>query len=185
MAESKTQEWFSKVDDWDFATCLYINGFCRQPMLQMFFALVSRLGDGMFWYGLAIAIPLIFGADGFALSALMLGTGAVCAVIYKQLKVRLVRERPFIRSHRIFRGCAPLDRYSFPSGHTMHAVCFSTVVIWHCPVLAWVLLPFTLLVALSRMVLGMHYPTDVICGAVLGFLLGCLANSLVLLSRLY
>jgi membrane-associated phospholipid phosphatase len=35
------------------------------------------------------------------------------------------------------------------------------------------------------MVLGMHYPTDVICGAVLGFLLGCLANSLVLLSRLY
>jgi undecaprenyl-diphosphatase len=65
----------------------------------------------------------------------------------------------------------PLDRYSFPSGHTLHAVSFTWQAVAHFPQLAWILIPLALLIALSRVVLGLHYPTDVIAGAAVGALL--------------
>jgi undecaprenyl-diphosphatase len=62
----------------------------------------------------------------------------------------------------------PLDRFSFPSGHTLHAVSFTVIAAGAFPVLALVLLPAAVLIALSRVVLGLHYPTDVLAGALLG-----------------
>lgn len=179
MNELKTAPWINKLTDWDISTCLYFNNFCRRRTINHFFAVISRLGDGVFWYSLAAVIPIIYGMAGLNVSATMIISGLVCVVIYKQLKNRLVRERPFIKSKEIYKGCAPLDRYSFPSGHTMHAACFSTVVLWNTPELSFIVLPFAFLVAVSRMVLGMHYPSDVICGAVLGILLGASANHLL------
>jgi undecaprenyl-diphosphatase len=63
---------------------------------------------------------------------------------------------------------APLDEFSFPSGHTLHAVSFTLVALAYFPVLAPVLVPFTVLVALSRVVLGLHYPSDVLAATVIG-----------------
>ena len=63
---------------------------------------------------------------------------------------------------------APLDRFSFPSGHTLHAVAFSLVAVHYYPGLIWLVLPFTALVAVSRLILGLHYPTDVLAGIALG-----------------
>lgn len=176
MMIQKTSEWLHKIDHWDITTCLYFNNFCKKQTINQFFAIISRLGDGVFWYSLALVLPILYGVYGIELSIVLLMTGIVCVVIYKQLKNRLVRERPFIRSKDIFKGCAPLDQYSFPSGHTMHAACFSTIALWHQPELAIILLPFSLLVALSRVILGMHYPSDVLCGAAMGITLGMLAN---------
>jgi undecaprenyl-diphosphatase len=61
-----------------------------------------------------------------------------------------------------------LDQFSFPSGHTMHAVSFSIVALAYFPALFWLVVPFATLVALSRPILGLHYPSDVIAGAALG-----------------
>ncbi len=72
-------------------------------------------------------------------------------------------------------GAEPLDAFSFPSGHTLHAVAFSIVAIAYYPALAWVLVPFSLLVAMSRLVLGLHYPSDVLAGAALGALIAWLS----------
>jgi undecaprenyl-diphosphatase len=94
--------------------------------------------------------------------------GLAGLLIYRLLKRRLMRERPFITHHAIVRGTAPLDRFSFPSGHTLHAVSFAIVAIQAFPVLAWVLVPLALLIAASRVVLGLHYPSDVVAGALLG-----------------
>jgi undecaprenyl-diphosphatase len=82
-----------------------------------------------------------------------------------------VRERPFIRFGEIRCTTAPLDRYSFPSGHTLHAVSFAILYGSFVPQLLWILVPFALLIGLSRVVLGLHYPSDVLAGAALGALL--------------
>ena len=102
----------------------------------------------------------------------MTGAGLSCTLAYKYLKRTLVRERPFISFPVIHCGTPPLDRYSFPSGHTLHAVCFNSVLALTLPSLALVILPFTLAVAASRVVLGLHYPSDVLAGAIIGGVMG-------------
>ncbi|MFP4207426.1 MAG: phosphatase PAP2 family protein [Wenzhouxiangella sp.] len=89
--------------------------------------------------------------------------------IYKALKAVLVRERPYISHADITCLTAPLDRYSFPSGHTLHAVFFAVMASAWFPILAPVLFLFAGLVALSRPLLGLHYPTDVLVGALIGW----------------
>src|SRR5690606_16957595 len=80
---------------------------------------------------------------------------------------------------RVRAWVAPLDEFSFPSGHTLHAVAFSTVAVAHYPVLAWALVPFTGAVALSRVVLGLHYPSDVLAATAIGGLLAAVSLWLV------
>jgi len=66
---------------------------------------------------------------------------------------------------------APLDEFSFPSGHTLHAVAFTVVALAYYPALAPLLLPFTASVAASRVVLGLHYPSDVLAATGIGITL--------------
>jgi undecaprenyl-diphosphatase len=69
----------------------------------------------------------------------------------------------------------PLDEFSFPSGHTLQAVGFTVVALAWYPLLAPLLLSFTALVATSRVVLGLHYPSDVLAAIGIGSALGSLA----------
>jgi undecaprenyl-diphosphatase len=95
-------------------------------------------------------------------------TGIVGLLIYKWLKHALLRERPFIRHPGITLAMPPLDRYSFPSGHTLHAVAFTWQAVAWFPETGWVLIPIASLIAASRVVLGLHYPSDVLAGGAIG-----------------
>lgn len=87
---------------------------------------------------------------------------------YKWLKKRTSRPRPYQIYSAISAAAPALDRFSFPSGHALHAVAFSLVAVAGFPQLAPLVYPFAFLVAVSRPVLGLHYPSDVIAGALLG-----------------
>lgn len=157
---------------WDAAACVRVNRVSRRPWPRGLFRAVSRLGDGVFWYALMLALALGGGAAGAAAALQLALTGLAGTALYKGLKGRTARPRPYAVRPDIVCATAPLDRYSFPSGHTLHAVGFTVVALAHYPALAPLLLPFTALVAASRPVLGLHYPSDVLAGAGLGALAG-------------
>jgi undecaprenyl-diphosphatase len=108
----------------------------------------------------------------------MVAVGAIGLAIYKWLKKRTSRPRPYQVRATIRRGADPLDQFSFPSGHTLHAMAFALLMSAYHPPLAWLVWPFTLLVAASRVVLGLHYPTDVLAGAAIGAALAFAARLL-------
>ena len=171
MAEATAIRLWRRIDDAERSLCLRINRGCHRIRVRMLFRVASRLGDGALWYALMVSLALLGGDQGTQTALQMALGGLAGTAIYRALKQRLVRERPFVSHAGILRGAAPLDRYSFPSGHTLHAVCFTVLAVSSDPGLAWGLVPFTLLVAASRVVLGLHYPTDVAAGAALGGLL--------------
>ena len=150
------------------AWCLSANRWGASWAVRSFFRAVSRLGDGELWYALIVAPIFLDGAHGLAASANLALVGAVAALLYRRLKHWTKRPRPFTTDPRIRAWTAPLDEYSFPSGHTLHAVSFGVVACTWYPWLAWLLVPFTLCIALSRVVLGMHYPSDVLAAALIG-----------------
>jgi len=169
---------WQRLIELDSALCLHCNRVGTWRNVERLFGIVSRLGDGVFWYTLMILLLLHRGTEALPVVGQMLITGTIGLTIYKWLKTKTTRPRPFTRNQQIRISVAPLDQYSFPSGHTLHAVGFSAVAVSHYPALGWVLLPFTLLVALSRLVLGLHYPSDVLAGATLGVSLAVLVQSL-------
>jgi undecaprenyl-diphosphatase len=128
----------------------------------------SIFGDGPFWY---LMLAIVWGMQGINYSLqiiyLLLG-GSVGTAIYKFLKHKTTRPRPYQVHQVIVLGERPLDHFSFPSGHTLHAVMVTIVLGYIQPVLLAAMFPFMVLVALSRMVLGLHYPSDVIVGALIG-----------------
>jgi undecaprenyl-diphosphatase len=175
---SRIETALTQLQHWDASACARANRSLRYPMLRHVFRAASRLGDGVFWYALMLAL-LLRDARTAALPVLhMLLVGIACSTAYKLLKRRTLRSRPCEALQSVEAGIAPLDRFSFPSGHTLHAVAFSLVALAYYPVLAPLLVPFAALVAASRVALGLHYPTDVLAGAALGALLAALSLAL-------
>jgi len=159
-----------KLMEMDLKGCVVLNHLSHSGRVAAFFKIISRLGNGVFWYVMIIATWALQGLL-YSLQMLYLILGStVGTAIYKVLKTKTVRPRPY-QVHQVIRLCEhPLDHFSFPSGHTLHAVMVTIVLGYIVPFLLFLMLPFAILVAISRMVLGLHYPSDVAVGAILGAL---------------
>lgn len=168
---ARTRQLASREHGW----CLAANRWGARGVVRAWFRMISRLGDGAFWYALMAGLVLFDGWRGLAASAQLAATGVVVLILYRKLKRWTKRPRPCAADRRIQAWIAPLDEFSFPSGHTLHAVSFTVVALAHYPVLAWVLLPFTACVAISRVVLGLHYPSDVLAATAIGCALASLS----------
>jgi undecaprenyl-diphosphatase len=169
----------ARFDHAEYRLCRRLNRGVQHAGMRVFFMTASRLGDGVVWYALMLVLPLIYGAQGLKVALVMLATSALNLAAYKFLKRTFVRERPFIRHAGISLAGAPLDRYSFPSGHTLHAVAFTWQACAAFPELGYALVSLALAIAGSRVVLGLHYPTDVLVGALLGALTGVAGAALM------
>jgi undecaprenyl-diphosphatase len=164
---------------WDRGLCRRCNSACQFTGLRLVSVVASRLGDGAFWYALMAAMLAWDGNEAVPAVFHMIVAGLVCTLIYKSLKHGTARARPYVAQADITLFAAPLDKYSFPSGHTLHAVAFTLIALGYYPGLFWVLAPFCLVVALSRIVLGLHYPSDVIAGAAIGAGVAALSQALL------
>lgn len=178
-ATAKVMGAIAWLDQAELAACRRFNCNVRSAGLVKMFQVASRLGDGVLWYTLIVLLALFFGREG-RLAALQCAVAGVSGlVIYRMLKNVLVRERPYMTHAAIICAGKPLDRFSFPSGHTLHAVSFTLIICSALPVMAVVLVPAAVLIALSRVVLGLHYPSDVLAGALLGAIVGGVATALI------
>ncbi|OHV11975.1 phosphatase PAP2 family protein [Kushneria phosphatilytica] len=170
MREERVYPVFKRLDTLEWKAC---NRLARlgayRPLLRVL-RLASRLGDAPAWVALCFTVPIFRGLYGWLLAVCFGLSAAVGGLFYRFVKNRLCRERPYI-SFEIPCTMPPLDRYSFPSGHTLHAVMFTTLFATYVPILLIIVLPFAILVMLSRVILGLHYLTDVAAGALIGFLL--------------
>lgn len=171
-------DWIDALHRLDLGATAGSNRANRLGPCRVVFAWASRLGDGWFWYALAAALLLVEGRAALPAVLAMAGAGLVGSGLYALIKHATRRTRPCHRHGGLTLTVAPLDRFSFPSGHTLHAVAFSVIAVAHAPALAWVVWPFAALVAASRLVLGLHYPTDVIAGGALGAVLAWAALAL-------
>lgn len=139
-----------------------------QPALQRLLVCSSHLGDAGMWLLLSLLLPLLDAARGTRVSLQLLALGSVNLVLYAALKAATRRDRPFRQCEGIQARIHAADRYSFPSGHTLHAVAFGALLAAWYPLLTPLLAAFATLVAVSRVALGVHYPSDVLAGALIG-----------------
>jgi|SRR5579871_1105790 len=139
------------------------------PRWVQFYALAaSRGGDGWLWYAIGLAILLFGGSGRFAAVAAAALAAALSVVLFNWMKRFAGRKRPCeLEPHR-WATLLPPDQFSFPSGHTMTAFAVAISLSLFYPFLTAVLLFCAFSIALSRILLGMHFLSDVIAGAVLG-----------------
>ncbi|MGD9342868.1 MAG: phosphatase PAP2 family protein [Desulfuromonadales bacterium] len=138
------------------------------PWLTWTFKTASRLGDGSLWIATGIFL-FTFNHDNSRLVALaaLLAVGA-SILLFMCLKNVIGRPRPFESWQALTCMMAPPDKFSFPSGHTMTAFAVWGVLFVGLPSLSHIYLVIAVLIGLSRIFLGLHYPSDVLVGAVLG-----------------
>jgi undecaprenyl-diphosphatase len=140
---------------------------------RIWMILSTRLGDGWLWYGLGIMLLAFGGAQRVAAIGAAGSAALVGVLIFKALKHLSHRRRPCQFEPHCWSKVLPPDKFSFPSGHTMTAFSIALVLSYFYPALEGTLFFLAISIGFSRIVLGMHFLSDVLAGVVLGVALGC------------
>lgn len=131
---------------------------------------ISRAGDGPLYALVALSL-LLLNVQG---STDFLWTGLICFTLdvsaYLLIKNLIKRDRPAVSIVGYQSWITPSDKFSFPSGHTAGAFVFAYLVASFFPMFAIPAYIIASLIGVSRVLLGVHYPSDIIAGAVLGSL---------------
>jgi undecaprenyl-diphosphatase len=145
----------------------------EQPRIIRAIAVVlAHSGDSWFW---VVGLGLLWwlGTDYWKRLALVMLIGIVItALIVLLIKFTVRRRRPEGEWGRIYRSTDP---HSFPSGHAARSAMLAVIALGLGPIwLGLSLLLWAPLVSLARIILGVHYPSDILAGMALGIILGVL-----------
>lgn len=169
----------------DLTTLLWIQAHLRCEALDVFFRIFTHLGDfGIFWI---LLTTLLLIRPQTRYTGVVMGLSLLASVIFTEAVIKPLVDRP--RPFELF----PLDLLitppvssSFPSGHTSASFAAATAFFitdkkgfWR-----WFLMAVALLIALSRLYLFVHNPTDVLAGAVLGTVLAFVCTALLSRTKL-
>lgn len=139
----------------------------------------SRAGDGWLWALLAAPILWFDGQDRYQVLAALALAAASGIGLFLTLKRTVDRERPASITPFGWVGQLPPDRFSFPSGHSLTAFAMTVPLSLFYPAFMYCFLFCALSVAVSRLVLGMHFLSDVVAGSMMGAGIGYAAYSLL------
>jgi undecaprenyl-diphosphatase len=156
------------ITHWDLVFLNTIFGLNGKRLISAVMPKISHSGNGYYYP----AIPLLFYfidpqiAWSFFLAALL--AFAIELPLYKILKQRIKRNRPCEVVSGVHQRISPSDQFSFPSGHTAAAFVIATLIGYYFPAVLVPVYIWALLVGVSRIYLGVHYPTDTLAGLVIG-----------------
>lgn len=129
---------------------------------------ISRSGDGPCYLLIALLILLLDPVNGrlFFITGLLAYVAEVS--LYLLVKNTIRRDRPAARIQTYEAWIIPSDKFSFPSGHTAAAFVFACLLLQFYPAFALPAFVWACLIGASRVLLGVHYPSDIAAGAILG-----------------
>ena len=156
-----------------------LNRWRAPRWIRVWMILATRAGDGWLWYAIGAATLLFGGDDRLAAFGAALLAAACGIAIFLTLKRAAGRRRPCAFEPHCWATLLPPDQFSFPSGHTITAFAVSLSLVHFYPELTVGLMFCALSVAASRILLGMHFLSDVVAGAAIGTLLARVAVHLV------
>jgi undecaprenyl-diphosphatase len=170
---------FDMIAAGDYRLMRRVHRWRAPRWVRLWTVCATRGGDGWLWYALGALILLFGGAARFVAvgaGALASGTGIVLFINLKRLAGR---KRPCAIEPHCWATLLPPDQFSFPSGHTITAFAVTVPISMFYPALLAGLLFCAMSVAISRVLLGMHFLSDVLAGAALGISLGWAAFLIV------
>ena len=182
--ENRTELYPNSVLNWialrDHTIMRAVHHWRAPRWIRLWMICATRGGDGWLWYSLALVLAVFGGGGRFAaLSAAAVAAGAGVA-LFLMLKRLTGRRRPCAIEPHCWATLLPPDQFSFPSGHTITAFSVALSIGAAYPALMAGLLFCALSVAVSRILLGMHFLSDVLAGAVIGSGLAWCAVSAIL-----
>ena len=164
----------SLITKGDYSVMRRANNWEAPRWVQFYLISATRGGDGWLWYAMGLAILILGGKTRFeALGAAGIAS-ALSVLLFQWLKRVTGRRRPCQIEPHCWATLLPPDQFSFPSGHTMTAFAVAIPLALFYPTLAIGLLFCALSIATSRILLGMHFLSDVVAGALIGTGLGYL-----------
>lgn len=170
---------FHYIEQRDHRLMRRVNRWSAPMWVRMWMLAATRGGDGWLWYSLALVVVLFGDAERWVAvgsAGLAAGTGIF---LFLWLKRVANRRRPCHIEPHCWATLLPPDRFSFPSGHTITAFAIALAVgsVYHS--LIPVLLFCAVSIGISRIILGMHFLSDVLAGAAIGTVLGRAAYLIV------
>ena len=171
----------SIFSSFDIAAVLNINGLAGKPFAYLVIGYTELSGEFL-WIVLAPVLYIFGGKKGRRGAILMVAAIFLGTLIEIGLGQLYYRPRPYLvlNDLNLFTGLS--NDSSYPSGHTVRAFAGALALSYNYRRLSYVMIPFAIAAGLSRIYLGVHYPSDIIGGALLG--LGVfLITALILRSR--
>ena len=169
------------MNDFEINILNFIQDTFACPFLDKVMPIITLFGDkGIFWIAVALILIII---KKTRKTGVMMGTALLLGLIIGNviLKNAIARTRPYdvntaMQAELLVKT---LSDFSFPSGHTLASFEAATVLMIRDKRLGIPALVLAILIALSRLYLYVHYPTDVLAGALLGVFIGIFACFLV------
>ncbi len=159
------------IDRRDHRLMLHVNSWHAPRWIRVWMICATRGGDGWLWYAMGVVILLAGGERRFAAAGAALLAAGMGITLFLRIKKATGRRRPCAIEPHCWATLLPPDQFSFPSGHTITAFAVSLSLSYFYPELAVGLLFCALSIATSRILLGMHFLSDVLAGAAIGALM--------------
>jgi undecaprenyl-diphosphatase len=158
----------------DYSLMRRANNWPAPRWMRAYVLGATRAGDGWLWYAMGVGILLFGGEERLAALGAAVTAATLSVLLFLWLKRFANRRRPCEIEPHCWATLLPPDQFSFPSGHTMTAFAVAIPLLLFYPTLALGLLFCAFSIGMSRILLGMHFLSDVIAGAAIGTGLGYL-----------